>query len=181
VAQLAGKLDAERIGVGGHSMGSYTSEAIGGAAVDLPGHPAANLTDLRAKAILCLSPQGPGQFGLTDHSFDHISLPYLGITGTLDNLGRMASPAWHKIPFDRSQAGNKYEVLIQGASHMSFVTARTPLPGRVAQSQSMLDYTNSAALAFWDAYLKDEPAAKRYLQSDALEASSHGAAKIDRR
>jgi hypothetical protein len=38
----------------------------------------------------------------------------------------------------------------------------------------MLDYTNSAAPAFWDAYLKNETAAKRYLQSDALEASSHG-------
>jgi hypothetical protein len=44
----------------------------------------------------------------------------------------------------------------------------------------MLDYTNSAALAFWGAYLKNDPAAKRYLQSDTLEASSHGAAKVDR-
>jgi predicted dienelactone hydrolase len=180
VPPVAGKLDLERIGVGGHSMGSYTSEAIGGAAVDLPGRPAASLADPRAKAILCLSPQGPGQFGLSEHSFDHLSLPYLGITGTLDNLGPIASPAWHKIPFDRSQAGDKYEVLIQGANHSSFVTARKALLGQAAQAQSMLDYTNSAALAFWDAYLKNDPAAKRYLQSNALEASSHGVAKIDR-
>ncbi len=181
VPQLAGKLDVERIGVGGHSMGSYTSEAIAGAAVDLPGRPATNLADPRAKAILCLSPQGPGQFGLTDHSFDRVSLPYLGITGTLDSLGPIASPAWHKIPFDRSQPGDKYEVLIKGANHMSFITAQTLLPGRAAQGQSMLDYTNSAALAFWDTYLKNESAARRYLQSDALETSSQGAASVDRR
>jgi predicted dienelactone hydrolase len=181
VPQLAGKLDVERIGVSGHSMGSYTSEAIAGAAVDLPGRPAANLADPRAKAILCLSPQGPGQFGLTEHSFDGVTVPYLGITGTLDSLGPIASPAWHKIPFDRSQPGDKYEVLIQGANHMSFITAQTLLPGRTAQAQSMLEYTNSAALAFWDTYLKNESAARRYLQSDALEASSHGAAKVDRR
>jgi len=181
VPQLVGKLDVEHVGVGGHSMGSYTSEAIAGAAVDLPGRPATNLADPRAKAILCLSPQGPGQFGLTDHSFDRVSLPYLGITGTLDSLGPIASPAWHKIPFDRSQPGDKYEVLIKGANHMSFITAQTLLPGRAAQAQSMLDYTNSAALAFWDAYLKNESAAKRYLQSDALATSSQGAAKVDRR
>ena len=181
VPQLAGKLDVERIGVGGHSMGSYTSEAIAGAAVDLPGRSTTSLADPRAKAILCLSPQGPGQFGLTEHSFDRVSLPYLGITGTLDSLGPIASPAWHKIPFDRSQPGDKYEVLIKGANHMSFITAETLLPGRAAQAQAMLEYTNSAALAFWDAYLKNEAAARRYLQSEALEASSHGAAKLERR
>jgi predicted dienelactone hydrolase len=181
VPQLGGKLDLGHLGVGGHSMGSFTSEAIAGAAVDLPGRPATSLADPRAKAILCLSPQGPGQFGLTDHSFDRVGLPYLGITGTLDSLGPIASPAWHKIPFERSQPGDKYEVLIQGANHMSFITAQTLLPGRAAQAQAMLEYTNSAALAFWDAYLKNEAAAKGFLQSDALETSSHGAAKIDRR
>jgi predicted dienelactone hydrolase len=181
VPQLAGKLDTERLGVAGHSMGSYTSEAIAGATVDLPGRPAANLADPRAKAILCLSPQGPGQFGLTEHSFDGIRLPYLGITGTLDSLGPMASPAWHRIPFDRSQPGDKYEVLIQGANHMSFITDRTLVAGNAARAEATLDYTNSASLAFWDAYLKNEPAAKRYLQTDALESSSHGALTIDRR
>jgi predicted dienelactone hydrolase len=179
--ELSGKLDMNRIGLGGHSMGSFTSEAIAGAAIDLPGRPATNLSDPHVKAILCLSPQGPGQFGLTDHSFDQIALPYLGITGTLDSLGPIASPAWHKIPFDRSQPGDKYEILIQGANHMSFITAKTLVPNRAPQAQSILDYTNSAALAFWDAYLKRDSAAKRYLQSDALEKFSQGAVELDRR
>ena len=109
-----------------------------------------------------------------------MSLPYLGVTGTLDRLGPIASPAGHKIPFDRSQAGDKVEVLIQGARHSSFVSTRTLLPDRATHEQSMLDYTNSAALALGDAYLKNDPAAKRCLQSDALEASSHGASKVDR-
>jgi predicted dienelactone hydrolase len=178
---LAGKLDMDHIGVGGHSMGSFTSEAIAGALVDLPGRPSTNMADTRVKAILCLSPQGPGQFGLTDHSFDQLALPYLGVTGTLDNLGPVASPAWHKIPFERSQPGDKYEVLIQGANHMSFITAQTLLPSRAPQAESILEYTNSAALAFWDAYLKHDSAAKRYLQSDALEKFSQGAVELDRR
>jgi predicted dienelactone hydrolase len=181
VLGLVGKMDSTRIGVGGHSMGSYTTEAIAGALIDLPGHPESNFADLRVKAVLCLSPQGPGQFGLSDHSFDQISLPYMGMTGSLDSLGPVASPAWHKIPFGRSQPGDKYHVFIEGANHMSFITARTLVPSRATQGEAILGYTNSASLAFWDAYLKGDATAKTYLQSDALEKSSHGAVKLSRR
>jgi predicted dienelactone hydrolase len=181
VAGINGKIDTSRIGVGGHSMGAYTAEAIAGALVGLPGHPGQNFSDPSAKAILCLSPQGPGQFGLTAHSFSNISLPFMGITGSLDNLGPLANAAWHKIPFERSQPGDKFEVFIQGASHMSFITAETVNSSRSSQAAAILGYTNSASLAFWDAFLKDDPAAKKFLQSDALERSSHGAAKISRR
>jgi predicted dienelactone hydrolase len=181
VAGLNGKIDTSRIGVAGHSMGAYTAEAIAGALVDLPGRPGQNFSDPRAKAILCLSPQGPGQFGLTVHSFSNISLPFMGITGSLDNLGPLANAAWHKIPFERSQPGDKYEVFIQGASHMSFITAETANSARSSQAAAILGYTNSASLAFWDTYLKDDNAAKKFLQSDALERSSHGAAKLSRR
>jgi predicted dienelactone hydrolase len=181
VAGLNGKIDTSRIGVAGHSMGAYTAEAIGGALVDLPGHPGQNFSDSRAKAILCLSPQGPGQFGLTAHSFDNISLPFMGITGSLDNLGSLANSAWHRIPFERSPPDDKYEVFIKGASHMSFITAETVNSARSSQAAAILGYTNSASLAFWDAYLKEDPSAKQFLQSDALERSSHGAAKLFRR
>src|SRR6202166_237285 len=173
VAGLNGKIDISRIGVAGHSTGAYTAEAIGGALVDLPGHPGQNFSDPRAKAILCLSPQGPGQFGLTARSFSNISLPFMGITGSLDNLGPLANAAWHKIPFERSQPGDKYEVFIQGASHISFITAETVNSARSSQAAATLGYTNSASLAFWDAYLKEDPSARRFLQSDALERSSH--------
>ncbi|HEY6268525.1 MAG TPA: hypothetical protein VIX11_09535 [Candidatus Acidoferrum sp.] len=181
VPGLSGKMDAERIGVGGHSMGSYTTEAIAGALVDLPGHAGRNFADSRVKAVLCLSPQGPGQFGLNEHSFDQIALPYMGMTGSLDSLGPVASPAWRKIPYERSQPGDKYHVFIDGANHMSFITPRTGLPIHAKQGGAIFDYTNSAALAFWDAYLKGDARAKEYLESSALEEFSHGAVKLFRR
>ena len=181
IPPLAGKMDATRIGVGGHSMGSYTAEAIAGALVDLPGHAATSFADPRVKAVLCLSPQGPGQFGLTDHSFDTIKLAFLGITGSLDSLGPVSSPAWHKTPFERSQSGDKFHVFIDGANHMSFISARMLSAARRSQGEAILSYTNSASLAFWDAYLKASTAARRYLQSDALEHSSRGAVVLFRR
>lgn len=181
VPGLAGKMDAERVGVGGHSMGSYTAEAIAGALVDLPGHAGRNFADSRVKAVLCLSPQGPGQFGLNEHSFDQIAVPYMGMTGSLDSLGAVASPAWHKIPFERSQPGDKYHLFMEGANHMSFITPRTLLSSHAKQGGDIFDYINSAALAFWDAFLKGDARAKAYLQSSALEEFSHGAAKLSRR
>jgi predicted dienelactone hydrolase len=181
VAGLRGKIDTDRIGVAGHSMGSYTAEAVAGAHIDLPAHRGATFADPRVKAVLCLSPQGPGQFGLTEHSFDRISLPYMGVTGSLDGLGPVASPAWHKVPFDRSVAGDKFHLLIEGANHMSFITPRTVSMKTASRGEAILGYTNSAALAFWDAYLKNDANAKDYLGSNRLETQSHNAAKLYRR
>jgi predicted dienelactone hydrolase len=181
VPGLVGKINADRIGVGGHSMGSYTAEAIAGALIDLPGQPGMNFADPRVEAVLCLSPQGPGQFGLQEHSFDQMAMPFMGMTGSLDSLGPVASPAWHMAPFERSRPGDKYHVFIEGANHMSFITPRTLLPNHSERAGAILDYTNSASLAFWDAYLKGDPRAKSYLQSDELEKSSHRTVKVSRR
>lgn len=181
ITALAGKMDAAHIGVGGHSMGAFTADAIAGALVDLPNHPATNFADPRVQAVLLLSPQGPGEFGLTDHSWDHVTLPLISMTGSLDLGAGNQGPEWKKIPFERSQPGAKYHVFIQGANHMSFITAKTLLATHAAQDGSILGYTNSASLAFWDAYLKADPAAKYYLQSDALPDFSHGAVKVSRR
>jgi predicted dienelactone hydrolase len=181
IPALAGKIDAEHIGVGGHSMGAFTADAIAGALVDLPNHPATNFTDSRVRAVLLLSPQGPGEFGLTDHSWDHVTLPLLSMTGSLDLGAGNQGPDWKKIPFERSQPGAKYHVFIEGANHMSFIRAKTVLPGRATEGDSILGFTNAASLAFWDAYLKADPAAKIYLQSDALPEFSHSVVKLSRR
>jgi predicted dienelactone hydrolase len=180
IPALAGKVDAGHIGVGGHSMGAFTADAIAGALVDLPGRPATNFADSRVSAVLLLSPQGPGEFGLTDHSWDHLTLPLLSMTGSLDLGAGNQGPDWKKIPFERSQPGGKYHVFIQGASHMSFIAAKAS-PGHAAESDSILGYTNCASLAFWDAYLKFDPAARHYLQSDSLPQFSREAVKLSRR
>jgi predicted dienelactone hydrolase len=147
----------------------------------LPDHPGSNFADPRVHAVLLLSPQGPGEFGLTDHSWDHVSIPLLSMTGSQDAAANGQGPDWKKIPFDRSAPGDKYHVFIEGANHMSFVSARTLLPARAAQGEMILAYANSAALAFWDAYLKADPAAKSYLRSEALPQFSRGAVKLYRR
>jgi hypothetical protein len=53
------------------------------------------------------------------------------------------------------------------------------LPSNSERGEAILRYTNSAALAFWDAYLKGDGEAKKYLRSDALTTLSKGTAKLD--
>jgi hypothetical protein len=53
-----------------------------------------------------------------------------------------------------------------------YITQKTS-PGHAAEGDAIRRYTDCASLAFWDAYWKADPAAKIYLQSDALPEFSH--------
>jgi len=149
--------------------------------VDLPGRPNTDFTDSRVKAVLCLSPQGPNQFGLRDTSFEYIYIPFLGVSGSLDSIGPLASPAWHSAAFRGSHAGDKYAVFLEGANYMSFITPKTPQASHETQGRELFDATNSVSLAFWDAYLKQNPTAKAFLQSDTMARASDGTVQIQRR
>src|SRR5262249_28877037 len=47
IPELAGEINTSRIGVGGHSMGSYTAEAMAGALIDLPNRKGTSFLDPR--------------------------------------------------------------------------------------------------------------------------------------
>lgn len=165
VPTLRGKLDSKRVGVSGHSFGAYTSQLIGGVTVELGKDSAKSFADERVKAILPISPQGAGQQGLNDKSWDKMKVPMMTISGTRDSRpGKEAS--WRKEPFDRSSAGNKYELFLDGAHHMSF-------GGRLGPDW-MTDAIKVAVLAFWDANLKEINEAREYLHSDNLVQFAEG-------
>ncbi|HTC95743.1 MAG TPA: hypothetical protein VK699_20035 [Terriglobales bacterium] len=178
VPQLKNKLDATRIGVGGHSYGAYTAQAIGGATIVLLGETVPlSLADKRVKAILMMSPQGAGEMGLTHDSWKNFTLPMMVMTGSLDRGLKKQAPDWRKEPFDRAASPEKYYVFIDGATHMSFT-------GNLAAFGAQKQIFNTIKLAsfqFWNAYLKGDPAAQSYLKSDALSNTSHGAVTIDRK
>ena len=196
VPGLKGKPDPARIGVGGHSLGAYTAQLIGGATVDLPGGPKArSFADDRVRAILMLSGQGSGQQGLTEHSWDDFRKPLMSITGSLDRGAKGQGPEWRKEPFEHVPPGDKYHLLIAGAHHGSFTgnfaggasarlrerMAGRPGADRPADQAAIFDYVQAATLAYWDATLKDDPEARAYLRSDALPAASGGAVDLSRR
>ena len=174
--ELRDKLDRSHIGVGGHSYGAYTAQAIGGATVTLSGESAPrSFADQRVKAVVIMSPQGEGEMGLSSRSWDNMRLPTLLMYGSLDLGTQRRTPTWRSQPFYKGPPGDKYDVELKGATHMTFVG-----PFFKSGHETMLfKCTKLETVAFWDAYLKGDPAAKAYLASDALAQFSHGAARVD--
>ena len=178
VRALRGKLDRTRIGVGGHSFGAYTAEAVAGATVTMPGKAQpVSFADKRARAFLVMSPQGTGEMGLTDHSWDHIRVPMFLMYGTRDFGTQRRTPSWRSQPFYYSPPGDKYDMVLQGATHFTFV-------GPMREGAAVTDLFQCVEIgsqAFWDAYLKDDMHAKKVLTNGSLERSCGGLANMRRK
>jgi predicted dienelactone hydrolase len=164
--QLAGKLDLEHVGVGGHSFGAYTAALIGGTTVHQPGKRGPqSFADRRAAAIVLLSPQGEGRMGLTADSWDRLRLPMLVIYGSCD-LGPFGEPpAWRNEAFLKSPPGDKFDVELEGGTHME-CARRLAVAGD--PPDQLFQCIKLETLAFWDAYLKRDPEARQHLLSQDL-------------
>lgn len=161
VPALKGRIDTTRIGVGGHSYGAYTSMLIGGVTADIGGVKARSFADPRVRCIMPVSAQGTGQQGLTESSWTSLKLPMLTMTGSRDQGAGGQGPDWKKEPFTFSPPGDKYLLFIEGATHVSF-------GGFGGRPSEITEVVKATALAFWDAYLKDDANAKASLTSGAV-------------
>jgi predicted dienelactone hydrolase len=167
--QLKDKLDLEHIGVGGHSFGAYTAGLIGGTTILLPGKVGPqSFADKRVSAIVLLSPQGEGILGLSAHSWDSVHVPMLLMYGSRDFGPFGEEPVWRSEAFAKGPAGDKYEVELEGGTHMGFAGLFQSKDHRVEVFQC----TRLETLAFWDAYLKQDPKARQYLESHGLQKFS---------
>jgi predicted dienelactone hydrolase len=177
---LKGKMNHARIGVGGHSFGANTAQLIGGAkAIVLGGEK--SFADKRVTAVAILSGQGPGEM-LTEESWMTFTRPMLVMTGSRDGPTRDGQPAvWRKKPYELSPPGDKYLVWVEDMDHGFGGIVGTAYVGRYTfkASEDQVKYTQIATLAFWDAYLKEDPEALAYLQSDKLARFSQKTATIE--
>jgi len=163
--ELRGKLDTARIGVGGHSFGAGTSQLIAGAtAAPRVGGKPQSFADPRPRAFVLLSPQGVGGI-LSAESWKPCARPMLVMSGTEDATRGGESAESRQAPYKLSPPGDKYLVWVTGLDHGFGGISGTRLHPKNA---THLEATKAATLAFWDAYVKGDPAAKRYLVSDSL-------------
>ena len=186
-----GRIDRDRIGMAGHSAGALTTQMAAGVKVRgvVPGAPleARSVSDARIDAAILISGQGTTNRMFTDQSWSELSKPMLVITGSKDIVAiGSETPASRREPFDRAMTGDKYLVFIEGATHSSYQGKGPGL--RLDREQpsdtelkTITSVTASSTLAFLDLYLKDDPAARAYLGSEALVAFSGKKATLERK
>lgn len=159
---LAGRLDVQHVGMSGHSFGAVTTQAVSGQGF-LRGSP--TFTDPRIKAALAMSPSAPRR-GDAKSAFGKVSIPWLLMTGTKDlaPIGD-ADLASRLAVFPALPPGGKYELVLENAEHSAF-TDRA-LPGdRERRNPNHHRAIVAISTAFWDTYLRDDPAAKAWLDGD---------------
>ena len=173
--QLTGRLDLRHIGAGGHSFGAYTAGLIGGTTILLPGKPVPqSFADKRVSAVVLLSPQGEGVMGLSAHSWDAVHVPMLLMYGSRDYGPFGEEPVWRGEAFEKGPAGNKYEVELEGGTHMGFAGLFRDEGHRIQVFQC----AKLETLAFWDAYLRQDPKAREYVESHGLQKFSGDIARF---
>lgn len=172
---MRGRLDADRIGVAGHSAGAMTTQLVIGTrarGVRLGGGQALQLHSIgddRVDVGVVISGQGTTTRMFTEESWKGVRVPMLVIAGSNDTSPASAeTPESRRHPFEFSRgvaAGGPpaYLLYIRGAYHSSY-------SGKQADSaderRMIVECTHSSTLAMLDAYLKDEPGARDFLRSD---------------
>jgi predicted dienelactone hydrolase len=159
--ELSGRLDLDRVGMTGHSFGAVTTQAVSGQRFDRGAH----LTNPRIKAAIAFSPSGPRQ-GDPDDAFGRVEMPWMLMTGTKDVALVGDTDVESRLSvFPALPAGNKYEVVFDKAEHSAF--SDRPLPGD-KQKRNPNHHRAILALstAFWNAWLREDEAAKLWLDGD---------------
>ncbi len=160
---LAGRLDLAHVGMSGHSFGATTTQGVSGEVFPLG---RTSYTDPRIKAAIVFSPSSGRGSRDPNQSFGSVRIPWLLMTGTKDvsPIGDQDLASRLRV-FPALPPGSKYEVVLDGAEHSIFTD------GRLAGESGPVNPNHHKVIlalstAFWDAYLRDDPAAKAWLNGD---------------
>lgn len=183
ISELAGAIDREHVGVGGHSFGAFTAQLIGGVRTTEPGGDGfESHADERADAVVLISPQGRDTL-LRDGAWDTLTRPAMVVTGTHDEGRNGEDGTWRREPYELAPAGDKVLVWIEGAHHsMGGITGHngyTRVSGGLHPEQ--VDWIRIATTAFWDAQLRGDAGARAYLDGDELERLSGDVVELSSR
>lgn len=160
---LAGRLDLDRVGMAGHSFGAQTTQAVSGQTLPLVGR---RFTDPRIKAAAIMSPGSPRGRADAGTAFEAVAIPWLLMTGTRDTAAIGGQTVESRLAvFPGLPAGRAYELVLHDAEHSAFTDR--PLPGdRVDRNPNHHRVIRAITTAFWDAFLRDDPEARRWLDGD---------------
>jgi predicted dienelactone hydrolase len=159
---LAGRMDLTRVGMSGHSFGAVTTEAVSG---QTTAGGLVSFTDPRIRAAIAFSPSSP-RLADPKRAFGQVRIPWMLMTGTRDAaLIGDADLESRLTVFPALPPGSKYELVLYNAEHSAF-TDRA-LPGdKVPRNPNHHKVILALSTAFWDAYLRNDPKAKIWLDGN---------------
>lgn len=161
---LKGRMDLAKIGMAGHSFGAYTTMAIAGQAFFGPAGRAFTADDWRVKAAVVMSPSAPRNRDRLDEAYGGIRIPMLHLTGTKDHspISDTKAPD-RRIAFDHIKGADQYLLIFKDGEHMVFAGRKRLRGDENHRDAKFLDFIRQSTTAFWDAYLKGDAEAKRWL------------------
>ncbi len=159
-------VDANKIGMSGHSFGAQTTMAALGQTS--PFASGQSGLDKRITAGIAFSPNARNKNNM-QKQFGDIQLPAFTITGTKDGsiLDDGTKFEDRILPYRNMPAGDKYLAVYEGGDHMVF--GGQTLEGRRPQTDRDMEIQKNvkvSTLVFWDAYLKNDTKAKYWLQNE---------------
>lgn len=166
--EIGEHMNAEIVGLSGHSLGALTAQILAGQGPG-PGWPAESLREARLRAAIAFSPipgweETPGDFA----RYRSIAIPMLHMTGTNDVSpldGQGYAPRLDV--FEGAGGPDQHLVVLEGADHMVFAGSRGQL-GAYEGMAAHKERIKTLTLAFWDAYLKDDAAARAWLSGGGV-------------
>jgi dienelactone hydrolase len=167
------RLRLDAVGLAGHSFGAHTALAVAGQRYPQGG--AAPLADTRLRAFAAFSPTP----GTVPNALAGVQRPVLCLTGSLDDdpfaepgSPRHGSGAYRRGAFDGLPSGNKAELWLDAADHLTFGGQELPAgamrrnaraPETLAQNERHRALITTTSTDWWRAHLLDDGAARQRL------------------
>lgn len=158
---LKGRMNLKAIGMSGHSFGAVTTQGVSGQRAAR----GAGFTEKRITAAVAMSPSGP-VVGDAARAFGEVSIPWLLMTGTKDVAAVGNTTVENRLSvYPALPAGSKYELVLKDAEHMAF--GERALRGADGKRNPNHHRAILAvSTAFWDAYLREDAAARMWLDGE---------------
>lgn len=164
--EIAPYIDFTRIGMSGHSFGAMTTQAMAGMPLPERDGTLIDFGDKRFKAGILYSPVPIAHLSQLSpvELYGPIRLPLFHMTGT-DDASPLEPIGYEHRLVVHEHAGHpeQYLKILQDGDHMVYNGTRGKLkvnPKREEHERII----KVASLAFWEAYLKDDAAAKAWLE-----------------
>ncbi len=164
---LNGRMDLARVGMSGHSFGAVTTQAVSGERFP---NSRRSFTDPRIRAAVLMSPSTPARASAAS-AFSQVKIPWLVMTGTRDTSILGVSDVKSRLAVYPAlpEGVGVYELVLDKAEHSAF--SERALPGDL-EKRNPNHHRAILALstAFWDAYLKQDPDARKWLDGKGPES-----------